>query len=175
MDRGDATPIDTSDRQGALAKLNLTLNREGFEAFYADDNQCYLRHIGSNTVVAQATNPHRPFSRVEQIRKEQLSTYLDKSSEDELIGDVLLPLLRQLGFHRITSGGHKDKALEYGKDIWMRYVLPTQHVIYFGIQVKKGKLDAAGMGKGTNVNVAEVLTQAQMMLGNCSPGMVLGR
>lgn len=164
MDRHDATPADTPDRKGALARLNLTLNREGFEAFYADDNQCYLRHIGSNTVVAQTANPHRPFSRSEQMRKEQLSAYLDKISEDKLTDDVLLPLLRQLGFHRITSAGHKDKALEYGKDIWMRYVLPTQHVIYFGIQAKKGKLDAAGMSKGTNANVAEILTQAQMML-----------
>lgn len=50
---------------------------------------------------------------------------------------VLLPLFRQLGFHRITAAGHRDKALEYGKDIWMRYTLPTQHFLYFGIQVKR--------------------------------------
>jgi hypothetical protein len=52
--------------------------------------------------------------------------------------------LRQLGFHRITAAGHKDKALEYGKDIWMKYKLPTMHTLYFGIQAKKDKLDAAG-------------------------------
>ncbi|MGI9069765.1 MAG: hypothetical protein ACR2JB_00165 [Bryobacteraceae bacterium] len=46
----------------------------------------------------------------------------------------MLPLFRQLGFHRITASGHKDKVLEYGKDIWMKYVLPTQHVLYFGLQ-----------------------------------------
>jgi len=62
----------------------------------------------------------------------------------ELIEEVLLRLFRQLGFHRITSAGHKDKALEYGKDVWMRYTLPTQHYLYFGIQAKKGKIDAAG-------------------------------
>ena len=39
----------------------------------------------------------------------------DTCSEDELIEDILLPLFRQLGFHRITAVGHKDKALEYGK------------------------------------------------------------
>jgi hypothetical protein len=37
MDRRDAQTEDTPDRKGALAKLNVTLNREGFEAFYADD------------------------------------------------------------------------------------------------------------------------------------------
>lgn len=71
-------------------------------------------------------------------RRQQLSTYLDSCSEDDLIEEVLLPLFRQLGFHRITAAGHKDKALEYGKDIWMRYTLPTQHILYFGIQAKKG-------------------------------------
>lgn len=83
-----------------------------------------------------------------------------------MIEEVLLPLFRQLGFHRITAAGHKDKALEYGKDIWMRYVLPTQHVLYFGIQVKKGKLDAAGANRGTNSNVAEIHNQILMMLGH---------
>lgn len=83
-----------------------------------------------------------------------------------MIEEVLLPLFRQLGFHRITAAGHKDKALEYGKDVWMKYVLPTQHVLYFGIQAKKGKLDASGMTKGENANVAEIYNQASMMLGH---------
>ncbi len=84
---------------------------------------------------------HRPFSKVELERRRLLAAYLDHCSEDDLIEAVLLPLFRQLGYHRITAAGHKDKALEYGKDVWMRYTLPTQHVLYFGIQAKKGKLD----------------------------------
>jgi len=79
---------------------------------------------------------------------------------------VLLPLFRQLGFHRVTVAGHKDKALEYGKDLWMKFTLPTQHVIYFGIQAKKGKLDAAGVSGAANENVAEVYNQVLMMLGH---------
>jgi hypothetical protein len=79
---------------------------------------------------------------------------------------VLLPLFRQLGFHRITAAGHKDKALEYGKDIWMRLTLPTQHVIYFGLQAKRAKLDAAGVSKAETANVAEILNQTTMMLGH---------
>lgn len=77
-----------------------------------------------------------------------------------------MPLFRQLGFHRISAAGHKDKALEYGKDVWMRFILPTQHVLYFGIQAKKGKLDAAGSSKGSNSNVAEIHNQLLMMLGH---------
>ena len=56
--------------------------------------------------------------------------------------------------------------MEYGKDIWMRYTLPTQHVLYFGIQVKKGKLDASGNSRGSNANIAEIHNQALMMLGH---------
>ena len=79
---------------------------------------------------------------------------------------MLLPLFRQLGFHRITAAGHKDKQLEYGKDVWMKYTLPTQHVLYFGMQVKKGKLDAAGASKTATANIAEILNQVTMMLGH---------
>ena len=155
MDPADAES-ETSERKGALGRLNNSLQREGFEAFYAADRKCYLRHTGTGTVSAISANPHRPLSKEEVRRRELLTTYLDKVSEDELINEVLLPLFRQLGFHRITATDHKDKALEYGKDIWMRYTLPTQHFLYFGIQVKRDKLDAAGVSKGNNANVAEI-------------------
>ena len=91
---------------------------------------------------------------------------MDNCSEDDLIEHILLPLFRQLGFQKISAAGHKDKALEYGKDIWMKFVLPTQHVLYFGLQVKKGKLDAAGVSKASNSNIAEIHNQVLMMLGH---------
>lgn len=165
MEQGDATN-EGPEREGALSLLNLALVREGFEAFYAEDRQCYLRHIATNTVATASPNPHRPFSTAEIKKREQLASFLARASEDELIADVLLPLFRQLGFHRITAARHKDKALEYGKDVWMRFTLPTQHVLYFGIQAKKGKIDASGMSKGENVNVAEIYNQVVMMLGH---------
>lgn len=165
MDQGDALH-EGHDRPDALALLNAELAREGFEGFYAEDKQCYLRHIKTKTVVSATTNPHRPFSGAKLKRREQLLAYLEKASEDEIIEEVLLPLFRQLGFHRITAAGHKDKALEYGKDLWMKFTLPTQHVLYFGIQAKKGKLDASGVSKEGNANVAEVLNQTTMMLGH---------
>lgn len=164
MHKSDAEPNDP-DRSLALEALNKPLSREGYEAFFGEDDLLYIRHIGTKTI-SMAANPHRPFTPKELERREQLSEYLDKCSEDELITEVLLPLFRQLGFHRITSAGHKDKALEYGKDVWMRFVLPTQHVLYFGIQAKKGKLDAAGISKDTNSNIAEIHNQVLMMLGH---------
>ncbi|MFJ7286095.1 hypothetical protein [Pseudomonas sp. NPDC099000] len=165
MDPADAFNED-SKREGALKLLNATLKREGFESFYAEDGQCYLRHIGTSTIASPYANPHRPWSKIEVERRDQLTAFLEKSSEDDLIEELLLPLFRQLGFHRITAAGHKDKALEYGKDIWMKYTLPTLHVLYFGIQVKKGKLDSSGVTKGSQANVAEIHNQVTMMLGH---------
>jgi len=164
MHKSDAVDGDP-DRTLALGALNKPLSREGYEAFYGDDRQLYIRHDASQ-IISVAANPHRPFSPRELERRNLLIAYLDQCSEDELIEEVLLPLFRQLGFHRITAAGHKDKALEYGKDIWMRYVLPTQHVLYFGIQAKKGTLDSAGISKGSNANVAEIYNQLLMMLGH---------
>jgi hypothetical protein len=119
MDQGDAVEGDLG-REKALAALNVALAREGYVAFYGEDRLCYLRHIATNTIAVPGPNPHRPFSAAELKKRDDLTRYLDSCSEDELIEEVLLPLFRQLGFHRITASGHKDKALEYGKDIWMR-------------------------------------------------------
>jgi len=164
-DQSEAMNEDAS-RPSALAMLNAALGREGYQAFYAPDNQCYLRHVATNTIATPSPSPHRPFSTAELKRREQLAQYLDRASEDELIAEVLLPLFRQLGYHRVTAAGHKDKALEYGKDVWMKYTLPTQHVLYFGLQAKKDKLDSAGMTRAGHANVAEVHQQAMMMLGH---------
>ena len=165
MDQGDARN-EEQGRTKAMAMLNAALAREGLEAFYGEDRVCYLRRIGSNQPLILQANPHRPFSAEELKRRELLEAFLATCSEDQLIEDVLLPMFRQLGFHRISVTGHKDKALEYGKDLWMRYVLPTQHVLYFGLQAKKGKLDAAGRSASSNVNIAEILNQTTMMLGH---------
>ena len=161
MDISDGTE-DDPDRRLALDALNKPLKSEGFEAFYGNDHRIYIRHIRTK-IASERSNPHRPFTPGEIQQRELLFKYLSKCTEDELIEDVLLPLLRQLGFHRIRPSGHKDKALEYGKDIWMRYTLPTQHILYFGIQAKIGKLDASG---ASNRNIAEIYNQVSMMLGH---------
>jgi hypothetical protein len=164
MQKGDASEADP-ERLMALAELNKPLSREGFEAFYGDDKLLHVRHIGTQTL-SIALSPHRPFTPDEMRKRQELTNYLDRCSQDDLIDNILLPLFRQLGFQRISPAGHKDKALEYGKDVWMRFVLPTLHVLYFGLQAKKGKLDAAGATKSGSANIAEIHNQALMMLGH---------
>lgn len=164
LDKSEAQDGDP-DRSKARNALNAVLESEGWEAFQDDRGTIHLRHIDSDTVV-HTDSPHRPLTPAEQERKNHLAAYLDRCSEDDLIAEVLLPLFRQLGFQRITATGHVDKALEYGKDVWMKYTLPTLHVLYFGIQAKKGKLDSAGVSKDGSVNIAEVHNQVNMMLGH---------
>jgi hypothetical protein len=66
----------------------------------------------------------------------------------------------------ITATGHKDNALEYGKDIWIDYGLPPQPVLYFGIQARKGKPDATVGSSGSKANIAETHHQVLIMLGH---------
>ena len=164
MDKREAQEGD-NDRLHALAALNVPLMREGFEGYYGEDGIFYVRHIETKTVSA-TVNLYRPLTPAEMEKRKLLAAYLDRCSEDDLIEEVLLPMFRHFGYQRITSVGHKDKALEYGKDVWMRFKLPTEHTIYFGIQAKKGKLDSAGATKGSNANVAEIYQQVLMMLGH---------
>lgn len=164
MDKSEAVDDDL-DRAKALETLNVPFKKEGYQAYFDDTGTLQIRHIATKKV-SEASNPHRPLAPEEVKRREQLAAYLDACSEDQLIEEVLLPMFRQLGFHRITAAGHADKQLEYGKDIWMRYTLPTMHVIYFGIQAKKGKIDSSGVTKTGNANVAEIHNQVVMMLGH---------
>lgn len=146
----------------ALAELNLVLAREGLEAYLDASNTCQIR---AGDVTSVGLKPETPgFSKKELELRGQWEEYLDRASEDEFTGRVLLPLLFHVGFQRVSAAGHRDKALEYGKDVWMKFRLPTAHWIYFGVQVKKGKLDSAARTKGSNENISEVLNQLRMAL-----------
>lgn len=162
MDKADAMEHDP-ERATALSELNASLAREGLTAFYADDDCCYLRNTRTGAEGAPEPILNRGLSVEEMRRQERLEAYLDQASEDDLIKNVLLPLFQTLRFHRVSVAGHTDKALEYGKDVWMKHLLPTGHWLYFGLQAKRGKLDAAGR---SDANVAEILNQTSMMLGH---------
>lgn len=126
---------------------------DGSNALAMLTKKCHLRHIATNTVVTTSVNLHRPFSAAELKRREQLIEQLNGAPMD------MLSLYRQLGSHRTTSVVHKDKALEHGKNAWMKSILPTRQVLYFGIQAKTGKLDAFGVTKADNANATELCNQ----------------
>lgn len=163
MDRKDHVN-EGPDRKGALAQLNASLSREKLEAFYAEDKLCHLRNTRSGTESRPTAAVGRALTPDELDRQRRLGAFLDQASEDDLIEKVLLPMFQTLGFQRITVAGHEDKALEYGKDAWMKYRLPTGHWIYFGLQAKRAKINATAATK--NHNVAEILNQVTMMLGH---------
>jgi len=160
MDQADATENDP-EREAALSELNATLAREGLEAFYASDNCCYVRNTRIGTEGIPEAMLSQPLTVEGRQRQEDLEAFFDQASEDQLIADVLVPLFETLRFRRVSVAGHADKALEYGKDVWMKYELPTGHWLYFGLQAKKGRLDASAR---SHANVAEVLNQTRMML-----------
>ena len=163
MDRADHTENDP-ERRAALAELNVTLAREGLEAFYAEDDRCYIRNTNTGEEARPGPVVDRALSKDEIDRRRRLESYIDAASEDDIIGNVIFPLLQTLRFQRISSAGHKDKAMEFGKDLWMKHRLPTGHWLYFGLQVKRGKIDATARTK--NENVAEIHHQITMMLGH---------
>lgn len=150
------------DRNAALEDLNHVLGRDGIEAYFDAAGRCHIRNAQTSATSATSNIQARPLSPVELSRRRQIAAFLDTASEDEFIEKLLVPLFRQLGFLRVTATGHRDKALEYGKDLWMKYQLPTGHFIYFSAQVKKDKIDAAG--RNLNSNISGILAQVRMAL-----------
>jgi hypothetical protein len=152
------------DRSAALVELNKSIGRDGLQAYFDGAGRCYLRNLGTKTTSAGSRRATRAWTAEELTRRSAFEAYLSTASEDDFIEQVLVPLFQQLGFIRISVAGHKDKALEYGKDIWMKYQLPTSHFIYFGVQAKIGKLDASGRPLASNNNIAEIINQVHMAL-----------
>lgn len=152
------------DREAALESLNTSLGRDGLQGYFDGAGKCHLRNLGTEITSASHPIRRRAWTDAELKKRKALSDYLDDASEDDFIEHILQPMFQQLGFIRVSVSGHRDKALEYGKDIRMKYQLPTSHFLYFGIQVKRTKIDSAGKSK--NTNVSEILNQINMMLGH---------
>ena len=159
---GDTHPDYMADFETALAAFNKIVHRQGLIAYLDDSGRCYLRSTGTGISTATFSQLPRPLSQEEIEQRKKLAAFLDGSSEDEFIEKVLVPLFQRLGFRRVSPTGHKDKLLEFGKDLWMKFQLPTSHWIYFCAQVKKDKIDSNNASG--EKNVANVLSQARMAL-----------
>jgi hypothetical protein len=150
-ERGDAKPEYFADVQLALASFNKLVQRAGLIAYLDESGRCYLRSTGTGMSSASFSQQTRPLSQEEIVQRQKLADFLDTASEDEFTEKVLVPLFQRLGFHRVSPSGHSEKTLEFGKDLWMKYQLPTSHWIYFCAQIKKGKIDSSGAGGSKNV------------------------
>jgi hypothetical protein len=109
----------------ALKDFNRVVAREGLVAYLDKSGRCHLRSDGTGTAsFNQSTRPPSP----EELRQRALlASFLATASEDEFTEKVLVPFFQRLGFRRVSPTGHKDKSLEFGKDLWMKYQLPTSH------------------------------------------------
>jgi hypothetical protein len=148
-------------RDAALGELNKVLARDGLEAYFDQGGSCYVRNTGTGGVASPALQAPRPLTAAELDQRQKVAAFLDSASEDEFTEKLLVPLFQRLGFHRVTPAGHKEKVLEFGKDLWMKYQLPTGHWLYFCAQIKRDKIDAGGTS--TN-NAANVLAQVRMAI-----------
>lgn len=159
---GRDSPENMASIPEALAALNKLLVRHGLVAYLDEASRCYLRSTGTGATSASLSEQSRPLSAEEIAQRQKLSEFLNSVSEDEFIEKVLVPLFQRLSFKRVSPAGHGDRSLEFGKDLWMKYQLPTGHWIYFCAQVKKDKIDSNNASGAKNV--ANVLTQAKMAI-----------
>jgi hypothetical protein len=145
--RHSAAPVKKANVQLALESFNKLVKRHGLIAYLDESCRCHLRSTGTGMSSASFPQKTRPLSQKELAQRQTLANFLDTASEDEFTEKVLVPLFQRLGFHRVSPSGHTEKALEFGKDLWMKYqLLPTSHWIYFCAQIKRDKIDASGAG-----------------------------
>jgi hypothetical protein len=149
------------DRESARVALNAVLGRKGLVGTFDNSGRYQIHNDGSGASSTILPQRPRPLSPDQIAQRQRLTAYLDTASEDEFTENVLVPLFQKIGFHRVSAAGHKEKTMEFGKDLWMKFQLPTNHWIYFGAQVKRVKIDSKGVSKG---NVTEVLNQARMAI-----------
>jgi hypothetical protein len=153
---------DKLDRVAAMEDLNTVLGRDGLQVYLDGADRAHVRNLETAESSAGVPALRRALTKEELESRAALEAFMDAASEDDFTDKVLVPLFRQLGFIRVATVGHRDRALEFGKDMWMKYQLPTNHYLYFGIQAKREKLDSAA--GSLSRNIAAVLDQVRMAL-----------
>jgi len=163
LDEDDFDRAEMS-RDAALIELNKLLARDHIAAYIDGSGGRFVKNIGTGTASHRAQPTDLPLSKEEKAAREKITEFLKTASEDEFTEKLLVPFFQRHNFRRVSPGGHTEKIMEYGKDMWMKFLLPTGHWIYFCAQIKKGKIDSSGVGGSSNV--AEILTQAKMAMDN---------
>jgi len=153
---------EKKDRKAAIDELNSILTWDGLRVVIDDSGIAQIETEGTGArSVGTLYQVRRAWTEEELRLRGLFERFLDQASEDEITEELLVPLFQHLGFQRISVSGHKDKRLEFGTDLWMKYSLPTKHCLFFGCQIKKEKIDSSG---SSSSNVATILNQINMML-----------
>lgn len=146
----------------AINQVNRVLSRDGLNIKIVQ-GQPVIENLNTHgSTESRITG--RLMGREEKLREDAFIRFLEDASEDEFTEELLLPLFVKLGYERVSLSGHQDKHLEFGKDIWMRYRLPTTQVLYFGVQVKIGRIHSSG--SSLSANIGGILAQLLMLLSN---------
>lgn len=137
--------------------ISTSLLAKGDEELTKAAKELAIAHVQSE--FQELIKKHQPLF----ISVDQVSKFLETSSEDEFTQLLLIPLLRHIGFTTAEAKGHRDKSLEFGQDIQrMKLQIPTGHWLYFSAQVKKGDIKANTDRQKENVN--QVLNQTSSQL-----------
>jgi hypothetical protein len=99
------------DVAAALAELNASLKREALVVFVDDVGRCHVRNTGSGSSSSDTQPRRRPLSREEVLQRDQLATFLDRASEDELTERLLVPFFQRLGFIRVRTSQQRHRGL----------------------------------------------------------------
>jgi hypothetical protein len=112
-------------REDALEVLNKVLSKQGLQVYFDHARRSHVRNDGTGVSSSASEQEPRPLSAQELWQHKAVETFLESASEDEFTERLLVPLFQRLGFHRVSASGHVEETLEYGKDLWMKYQLPT--------------------------------------------------
>jgi hypothetical protein len=158
-----ANPVEfdreEKDHSKAIEQINTVLNRDGLQISLRQ-GQIVLENLRTQT--RTGSEDGRLFSREEEARRLAFESFLENAGEDEFTEQILVKLFRSLGFHKIHITGHRDRSMEFGKDMWMKHRLPTGHQLYVGVQVKKGRIHASG--SEITGNISGILAQLLMLM-----------
>jgi hypothetical protein len=111
--------------RGCPCRFEQVAQAPRFGGLSARHRTVFCSQCGQGADSTSISPPTRPLSKEEAEQRERLRVFLDSASEDEFTEPVLLTLFQRLGFYRVSAAGHTEKMREFGKDLWMKFQLPT--------------------------------------------------
>jgi hypothetical protein len=93
----------------------------------------------------------------------KVGNFLSSADEVTLLRDLVVPLFSRMGYKCVRADEHIDRSQEFGQDIReLKLRLPTGHLLYFVVQVKKQRL--YGGVRAPSASAEKVLLQLSAAL-----------